>query len=68
MQAATEIVESMLRDNFAKKLQSTTLLKDTVARRLGDTAQDIQCEVLTPSKISDDVSARQIQKEVTLVA
>ncbi|XP_031333855.1 zinc finger BED domain-containing protein 5-like [Photinus pyralis] len=40
--AAIEIVETMFGDTFAKKLESIPLSNDTVARRIGDMAEDVQ--------------------------
>lgn len=40
--AAIEIVETMFGENFAKKLKSIPLSNDTVARRIGDMAEDVQ--------------------------
>nr|XP_022910904.1 zinc finger BED domain-containing protein 5-like [Onthophagus taurus] len=41
-----EIVETMFGDNFAKQLQSIPLSNDTVARRIGDIAEDVQHQLL----------------------
>ncbi|KAK4871892.1 hypothetical protein RN001_016016 [Aquatica leii] len=42
LSAAIEIVQTMFGDNFAKQLQSIPLSNDTVARRIGDIAEDVQ--------------------------
>lgn len=40
--AATEIVETVFGENFAKKLKSIPLSNDTVALRIGDVGEDVQ--------------------------
>ncbi|XP_035208276.1 zinc finger BED domain-containing protein 5-like [Stegodyphus dumicola] len=49
--AAIEIVETMFGDNFANKLQSIPLSYDTVAHRITDIAEDVQCQLF--SKLRD---------------
>ncbi|CAH1986322.1 unnamed protein product [Acanthoscelides obtectus] len=44
--AATKIVETMFGDNFSKRLESIPLSNDTVARRIGDIAEDVQHQLL----------------------
>ncbi|GFS69289.1 hypothetical protein TNCV_4011071 [Trichonephila clavipes] len=40
--AATDIVETMFGDNFAKEMQSIPLSNDTVPRRIDDIAEDVE--------------------------
>ena len=45
--AAIEMVETMFGDNFSKQLQSIPLSNDTIARRISDIAEDVQCQLFT---------------------
>lgn len=58
--AAIEIVEIMFGDNFAKQLQSIPLSNDTVARRIADIAEDVECQLL--SKLRDKLFSIQLDE------
>ncbi|XP_035218885.1 protein FAM200A-like [Stegodyphus dumicola] len=58
--AAIEIVEISFGDNFAKQLQSIPLSNDTVARRIDDTAEDVECQLL--SKLRDKLFSIQLDE------
>ncbi|XP_042911471.2 protein FAM200B-like [Parasteatoda tepidariorum] len=58
--AAIEIVETMFGDNFSKQLQSIPLSNDTVARRIGDIAKDVQCQLF--SKLRDKLFSIQFDE------
>lgn len=58
--AAIEIVETMFGDNFSKQLQSIPLSNDTVARRIGDIAEDVQCQLF--SKLRDKLFSIQLDE------
>jgi zinc finger BED domain-containing protein 5/7/8/9 len=58
--AAMEIVETMFGDNFTKQLQSIPLSNDTVGRRIGDIAEDIQQQLL--AKLRDKLFSIQLDE------
>lgn len=58
--AAMDIVETMFGDNFAKQLQSIPLSNDTVARRIGDIAEDVQHQLL--EKLRDKLFSIQLDE------
>lgn len=58
--AAIKIVETMFGDNFAKKLESIPLSNDTVARRIGDMAEDVQRQLL--GKLRDKLFSIQLDE------
>ncbi|KAF8783319.1 Zinc finger BED domain-containing protein 5 [Argiope bruennichi] len=50
----------MFGDNFSKQLQSIPLSNDTVARRIGDIAKDIECQLF--SKLRDKLFSIQLDE------
>ena len=55
---ATEIVETMFGDNFTKQLKFVPLSNDTVARRIGDIANDVQHQLF--EKLHDKLFSIQL--------
>lgn len=58
--AVIDIVETMFGDNFSKQIQSIPLSNDTVARRIGDIAEDVQCQLF--SKLRDKLFSIQLDE------
>ena len=51
LSAEIEVVETVLGGSFSKGLQIIPVSNDTVARRIGDLAEDVQCQIF--SKLFD---------------
>lgn len=58
--AAIEIVETMFGNNFVKQLESIPLSNDTVARRIGDIAEDIEHQLF--GKLRDKLFSIQLDE------